>query len=118
MDFRIGQLSSGSFYAYVNGYSSEPVVGSREQVEVALGLRVTPEPSVADHFTTRATTYCVHLTFQYPAWDEGGGIMYENIHADSKSMANAFARNMARDDGHLGGGQGRAYFTATGCDDD
>lgn len=39
LDARIGTLNSGKFYAYVNGYSAEPVVGSLAQVEAALGLR-------------------------------------------------------------------------------
>lgn len=54
----------------------------------------------------------VRLTFQHPAWDEQDGILYEGIVAGSKSEANAKARKMARNDGHLGGGKGRVTFTA------
>lgn len=37
-DPRIGMLNGGRFYAYVNGYSSEPVIGSLADVEKALGI--------------------------------------------------------------------------------
>jgi hypothetical protein len=35
-DPRIGMLSGGRFYAYVDGHSNEPVVGSLAEVEAAL----------------------------------------------------------------------------------
>lgn len=42
MDPRIGVLNSGVHYAFVNGYDQPEVRGTREQVEVALGLRTAP----------------------------------------------------------------------------
>lgn len=55
-------------------------------------------------------TYCryrVHVTFQYPAWDERDGFDYE-VSARSKAQANKHARNRFADDGHTG----RAFFRA------
>jgi hypothetical protein len=60
MDQRIGQLNSGKFYAYPNGYNHAAVVGTLVEVEVALGLRkaakksrryvVTVTPKTIFHF--------------------------------------------------------------------
>jgi hypothetical protein len=44
MDPRIGILNSGVHYAFVNGYDQPEVRGTREQVEVALGLRPAARP--------------------------------------------------------------------------
>ncbi|OBY20754.1 hypothetical protein A8O37_25525 [Pseudomonas aeruginosa] len=48
----------------------------------------------------------------YPAWDEGDGIRYPDIVAESKSEANRIARRQADQDGHLAGGKGHVTFTA------
>lgn len=58
------------------------------------------------------TTFDVRLTFQHPAWDEVGGIRYEDIRAATKAEAIKRARYMAQRDGHLGSGKGRAKFKA------
>lgn len=112
MDARIGELSSGKFYAYLNGYNAEPFVGSLVEVEVAMDLRAEEELAQVVA-AAPVKTYTVRLSFQYPAWDEVDGIEYRDIQADSKSEANAWARRMAEQDGHLCGGKGRATFTAT-----
>jgi hypothetical protein len=112
MDPRIGQLNSGLFYAFINGYDQPEVSGTRQQVEAALGLDVEPETPVA----VVCPLWDVKLSFQYPAWDEQDGLWYRGIEADSKAEANAWARKLARDDGHLSGGQGRLTFTAHAAD--
>lgn len=42
LDPRIGVLNSGVYYAFVNGYHAPEVRGTREEVEIALGLREPP----------------------------------------------------------------------------
>ncbi|CAN7780172.1 hypothetical protein LJR296_007946 [Cupriavidus necator] len=109
MDARIGVLNSGKFYAFANGYHAEPVIGTLEEVEAALGLRVAP---VAP--TQKCDAYKpfnVLVKFEHPAWDEAGGIEYTGITARSKSEANKIVRRLAHDDGHTVGR--RAWFTAT-----
>jgi|SRR5690606_35547359 len=111
MNAQIGQLNSGKFYAYLNGYNAEPFVGTLEEVEVALGLREKQEtPAIKQR---SAKDYTVTVRFQYPAWDEVDGIEYTGIVARSKSEANAKVRKLAADDGHLGSLKGRVTFTAT-----
>lgn len=108
LDPRIGTLNSGQFYAFVDGYDAPEVVGTLQEVEVALGLRsevAAPVPSQGDRYT-------VTLRFQYPAWDEVGGIVYSDVLARSKAEAIATVRNMARSDGHAMSGKGRYWFTA------
>ena len=114
MDRSIGQLSNGKFYAYLNGYNNEPFIGSLEEVEVAMGLREKVEPSLTNPTqpNQRIKTFNVVMTFQYPAWDETDGVTYHEIIAATKAEANAVARRMARNDGHLVGGKGRVTFTA------
>lgn len=118
----IGQLITGKFYSHIYGYGVEPFIGTLEEVEVAMGLReASPAPAAnlsdrdfqAQEVAPAGKTYTVTLTFQYPAWDEVQGIEYRDIGAGSKSEANALARKMADQDGHLGTGKGRATFTAT-----
>ena len=56
----------------------------------------------------------VTIYFQFPAWNEKGGITYADIRAKSKSDAIKIARNMAYRDGIAGfGGKGRTTFVAT-----
>lgn len=112
LDPRIGKLNSGKFYCFPNGNGKPELIGTLEEVEIALGLRpavvATPEKiAKAD------TVWTVTLRFQFPAWDEVDGLVYEDVRAASKAEANAIARRMADNDGHLGGGKGRATFTAT-----
>lgn len=118
LDPRIGKLNSGLFYAYVNGHNKPPTFGTQEEVEAALGLRERPNKpspahtSIAPSIKTDTVLWDVKLTFQYPAWDLVDGIWFYEIAANSKSDANAEARRIAHRDGHLGGKQGRATFTA------
>ena len=57
--------------------------------------------------------FTVTLTFQYPAWDEVNGIVYEDVRALNKADAVRQARQMARSDGHTGqGGKGLCWFRA------
>lgn len=110
MDPRIGKLNSGKYYAYVNGYNQEPVEGTLEQVEVALGIREVV--SVAKAKKPAMKVYNVLLTFEYPAWDEKEGILYRDICGSSKKDAIAQVRRMASDDGHAVGGRGKYWLKA------
>lgn len=101
MDARIGIFNNGEYYAFVDGYDAPEVRGTLDQVEIALGLRPRKIGS----------TYTVTLRFQYPAWDEKDGIVYE-IEARTKAEAIRYARSQARNDGHTQTGKGRYTFTA------
>lgn len=106
LDPRIGVLNNGRYYAFVDGHGLPEFVGTLEEVEVKLGIRAaTPEPAAptvaTEPSTSRERTWDVRLSFQYPAWDEVGGVWYRGIVASSKSAANAMARKMAAGDGHL-----------------
>lgn len=115
MDPRIGTLNNGTFYAYVAGYSAGPVVGSLREVEDALGLPRSPESKIAPFNPAglEKKVFDVVLRFEHPAWDEVDGIKYPDIEADTKSQANAWARSLAEQGGHLCRGKGRVTFTAT-----
>ena len=108
LDPRIGVLSSGTHYAFVCGYDKEPFLGSRCEVEAALGVHTNARAAARS-----LVAWDVRITFQYPTWDQVDGIVYRSIMASGKSAANAAARRMASDDGHLCGGRGRVSFTAT-----
>ncbi len=108
----IGQLNGGKFYSYLNGYSDEPFFGTLEEVEVAMGIRPQPTPCSPETAVAKRKCFDVTMRFQYPAWDEVDGIMYRLIEADCKSEANAMARRLADQDGHLVGGKGRVTFSA------
>lgn len=58
----------------------------------------------------------VTLRFQFPSWDEKGGITYFDVPALSKSEAIKRARSTAEIDGHLTTGKGRYWFVATECE--
>ncbi|MCP1674332.1 hypothetical protein J2T57_001434 [Natronocella acetinitrilica] len=121
LDPRIGLLASGRHYAYPQGHAAEPVIGTREEVEAALGLRIAAPASKparspggrAKDAPAPLRRFRVVVRFEYPAWDLHEGIAYEGIEAVSRAEANAIVRRRARDDGHLGVGQGRAWLTAT-----
>lgn len=111
LDPRIGMLNSGKFYCFPKGHGQPEFIGTLEDVEAALCLRKQPAVPVAK--AEKLKTWNVKLSFQYPAWDEVNGVAYPDIQARSKAEANSIARRRASDDGHLGGGKGRATFTAT-----
>lgn len=114
LDPRIGTLNSGKFYCFPNGNGQPEFMGTREEVEAALGLPSTPvAPAVLAEAAPVSRLWSVKLTFQHPAWDEVNGIEHQDISASGKAKANAIARRRASDDGHLCGGKGRATFTAT-----
>lgn len=113
LDPRIGMLNSGKFYCFPNGNGKPELMGTLEEVEVALGIRsAITVPAVLAHPAKNERLWTVMLTFQYPAWDETEGIQYQDIRATGKAEANAIARRRASNDGHLCGGKGRATFTA------
>jgi hypothetical protein len=66
LDPRIGTLNSGKCYAYVNGYAAEPVVGSLEEVELALGLR---KPVAAAKPARTVRTFVVTVTPGVTSWN-------------------------------------------------
>ena len=108
MDARIGQLNGGKFYVYINGYGAEPLTGTLEQVEIALGLR----PIKVIRNIAKTFVFNVTMIFQYPAWNEVEGIPYPGIEASCKSDAIKQVRKMAESDGHAIGGCGRYWFKA------
>lgn len=112
MDARIGKLNNGTFYAYVNGYAAEPVMGTLEQVEAALGLRPATLPVQAVKPSKEPKTFSVRMTFEYPSWSTVDGILYTGIIASSKQEACKRARKMAEDAGHAVGGIGKYWFKA------
>lgn len=114
LDPRIGMLNSGAFYCFPNGYRNPEFSGTLEEVEAILGLRTSAIPAAAKPHVRKE--FDVTMIFQYPAWDEVGGIVYTGIEADSKSEANAIARSKAESDGHFYGGKGRVTFKALECD--
>lgn len=56
-------------------------------------------------------TYTVTLRYQFPAYDELNGIVFE-VTAKSKAEANARARREAERDGFMMTGKGRITFKA------
>lgn len=54
----------------------------------------------------------VTMRFQWPAWDEADGIVYQDILAESKSAAIRTVRKLAASDGHAIGRRGRYWFSA------
>lgn len=117
LDPRIGMLNSGKFYCFPDGHGKPEFIGTLEEVEIALGLRpAVPQEVPVDtpeKKTKAVQMWTVTLRFQYPAWDEVDGIVYQDIAAVSKAEANAIVRRMADNDGHVCGGKGRITFTAT-----
>lgn len=111
LDPRIGVLNSGRFYAFVNGYDRPEFTGTREEVEVALGIRIARTACVASK-QIASRLWTVTLRFKHPAWDEVDGIVYAGIPAASKSDAVRSARVLATSDGHVTG-RGRHWFSAT-----
>ncbi|KVT01113.1 hypothetical protein [Burkholderia ubonensis] len=113
LDSRIGMLNSGKFYAFVNGYDKPETIGTLEEVETALGLRRATNVRRARRSPRGQPfkTYNVHMTFEFPAWDEVDGYWYDGIAARSKSEANKKARDRADADGHTVGK--RVWFKAT-----
>lgn len=109
LDPRIGMLNSGKFFAYAHGYDKPETVGTRQEVEQALGISKSHAPVPAKQLKT----FDVVMRFQYPAWDEMDGIIFPGIRAVSKAEANQYARKKAERDGHTCSGKGRYTFTAT-----
>jgi hypothetical protein len=109
MDSRIGQLNSGKYYAYINGYNQEPLFGSLVEVEAALGIKTANKTEIE---TSALLTYTVTLRYEYPAWDEVNGINYSGIEAKCKSDAIKTARKKAETCGHCQKGKGRYWFAA------
>lgn len=103
LDPRIGKLNSGKYYAFVDGYDRPEFIGTLEEVEIALGLRQKPVRAKRVRKSLKGLPfkkYNVHMTFEFPAWDEKQGYWYDGIAARSKSEANKIARGKAEGDGH------------------
>lgn len=99
LDPRIGIFANGLHYAFTQGYDKTPFVGTRHQVEVALGLRADV-PSVKAAKRPAIRVYEVNAVPKFPAWDEADGFTYE-ILAESRAEAISRARDHMRDDGHI-----------------
>lgn len=111
MDARIGQLNSGKFYTFANGYDQEPVTGTLEEVEFALGLREAVAPVAPVAAKIKRATYAVTMTFEFPAWDETKGVFF-SVEANSKAEAIKEARRQAYADGYATTGKGKYWFKA------
>jgi len=109
LDPRIGVLNSGKYYAFVHGYDQPETIGTLDEIEVALGLRMAP---AAKKVASELKRWNVTMRFQYPSWDEVNGLEYRDITAANKSEANRIARRQAEDDGHACSGRGRYTFRA------
>lgn len=108
LDPRIGMLNDGRFYAFADGYQNPETVGTLAEVEAALCLRASEPKTVAAEPSAEA--FDVLVSFQFPAWDEVAGILYEGIAARTKAEAIRYARRLAWDDGHTGSGKGRITY--------
>lgn len=115
IDPRIGLLNSGRHYAFVNGYDQPETVGTRAEVERALGI-LTHGVEKQKTKSSESSQWNVTMLFEYPAWDEVDGIVYRGISATSKSDAARQVRKQAEIDGHACGGRGRYWFTAVRAD--
>ncbi len=111
LDPRIGKLNSGKFYCFPNGNDQPELIGSLKEIEAALGLKQSAGSACTSN-GNRERTWKVTMRFQYPAWDEVDGIVFEGIRAVSKATANTAARRIADNDGHLRSGKGHVTFTA------
>ena len=117
LDPRIGQMNGPRYYAYAQGYEAPPVVGTLAQVHEALGLAWVEHERAQDEEASpkpmpELSRWRVTMRFQWPAWDEADGIVYQDILAESKSAAIRSVRKLAASDGHAIGGRGRYWFSA------
>lgn len=95
IDARIGQLGSGKFYAYANGYNAEPTIGTLEEVEVALGLKAAQPKPTATKAKPAARQYEVTVTPKFSDWRSG---QYTTIiTAKDRASAISKARREYRD---------------------
>jgi hypothetical protein len=93
MDARIGTIIRNGqkrFYAFVNGYDAPETVGSLEEVEVALGLRVVQAKPTAATASRLARSYTVTLMWQ------GGDEEEIEVVATSHAMAIQKGRDWKR----------------------
>jgi hypothetical protein len=102
LDQRIGKLNNGKFYAFTKGYKAKEVIGSLEEVEIALGLRAKQKPLKYWDVTARE---------QFPSYGDDGQV-YRGIEARSKKEACERARDLWRFDGNSGIGCGLVWFKA------
>lgn len=112
LDPRIGMLGNGRFYAFAHGYGRPETVGTRVEVESALGIRT----EVAECPKSKLVSWDVTMRFAHPAWDEVDGILYAGVVAACKSDAVKDARKQAEKDGHACRGRGHYWFTAVEAD--
>lgn len=93
MDARIGTIIRNGqerFYAFVNGYDAPETMGTLEEVETALGLRLAPVKSAPTKSVQSARTYIVTLTW------EGGEKEEVEVFASSHAKAIQKGRDWKR----------------------
>jgi len=121
MDPRIGQLirdGRAVHYAFVNGYSADPIEGTLEQVEIALGLRrPAARPGKLVRRVITLKPYLVHIEKKYPAWDEVGGFDWP-IDARNGKEAVQKARKHAGDNWISGRMEGPIFYRARRVDEE
>lgn len=123
MDARIGILMREGqtvYYAFPDGYNKPAFEGLLVEVEQRLGLRAHGTAASCSKSTVRGSDvkqWVVTMRFEYPAWDEKDGIVYQGIPARTRSEANRAAKRLASGVGHACSGRGRYWFTAVEQED-
>lgn len=102
MDARIGILMREGqtvYYAFPDGYNKPAFEGLLVEVEQRLGLRAHGTAASCSKSTVRGSDvkqWVVTMRFEYPAWDEKDGIVYQGIPARTRSEANRAAKRLHR----------------------
>lgn len=118
MDARIGQVvreGKTIYYAFIGGRELSNLVESdnEQDIEDLLDGKTPAAKPVAPKQAEKAqgTTYIVHVSMQWPAWNEKEGYDVE-VQANSKAEANKLVRDQEWREGmHIG--NGRVFYMAT-----
>lgn len=108
LDPRIGQLNGGKFYCFPNGYGQPELIGSREEIEVALGLRRRVAASKPKPSRRYLVTVTPVLHYYIGAWQSGEYTV--EVDATSRSEAIAIVRRQRNE--NEGRHRVRANFSA------
>jgi hypothetical protein len=99
----IGILSTGVHYAFLDGYRDEPFMGSREDVERALGLSVEPQVAQESAMPAKAAQglrdYEVRISLPMPVYSGAvsSHTSTERVSASSRNEAIKQARAQYRE---------------------
>lgn len=104
MDPRIGVLNSGVHYAFVDGYDKPEFRGTREEVEVRLGLRPAPvakpkRPRSVYLYRVKVTPSVIGYTSTgFGGGSETHGAYFIEVYAANGKEAISKARKERRDE--------------------